>query len=191
MLYYAKGGVNESLSDAQLKQGLFEALKKLGVRKKVLALPPDFTRFYSRAGDLTCYAYEFYKDNFAAVLPTLGTHYPLTEKEKQEMFGDLPRKLFIDHNWRTDIVTLGEVPSSYVKEVSGGAVDYSWPAQVNKHIVQDNYDLILSIGQVLPHEVVGMANYTKNIFVGTGGKDGINKSHFLGAAFGMERMMGR
>jgi hypothetical protein len=36
-----------------------------------------------------------------------------------------------------------------------------------------------------------MANYNKNIFVGTGGKDGINKSHFLGAAYGMERMMGR
>jgi nickel-dependent lactate racemase len=51
--------------------------------------------------------------------------------------------------------------------------------------------LILSIGQVVPHEVVGMANYNKNIFVGTGGQEGINKSHFVGAAFGMERMMGR
>jgi hypothetical protein len=44
---------------------------------------------------------------------------------------------------------------------------------------------------VVPHEVIGMANYTKNIFVGTGGPEGINKSHFLGAAYGMERIMGR
>ena len=36
-----------------------------------------------------------------------------------------------------------------------------------------------------------MANYTKNIFVGTGGTAGINESHFIGAAYGMERMMGR
>ena len=53
------------------------------------------------------------------------------------------------------------------------------------------YDLILSVGQIVPHEVVGMANYTKNIVVGAGGSDMINKSHFLGAAYGMERMMGR
>ncbi len=58
-------------------------------------------------------------------------------------------------------------------------------------IARGNHDLILSLGQVVPHEVVGMANHNKNIFVGTGGPDGINKSHFLGAAYGMERMMGR
>ncbi len=44
---------------------------------------------------------------------------------------------------------------------------------------------------MVPHEVIGMANYNKNIFVGTGGPEGINKSHFLGAAYGMERIMGR
>src|SRR5208282_2287944 len=58
-------------------------------------------------------------------------------------------------------------------------------------IASGGHDLILSIGQVVPHEVIGMANYNKNIFVGTGGVEGINKSHFVGAAFGMERMMGR
>lgn len=53
------------------------------------------------------------------------------------------------------------------------------------------HDLILSIGQVVPHEVMGMANYNKNIFVGTGGSEAINFSHFIGAVYGMERMMGR
>ena len=90
----------------------------------------------------------------------------------------------------TIVVTVGTVPAEFVKEVSGGAVEFPWPAQVNKLLIEGNFDLILSIGQVVPHEVVGMANYNKNIFVGTGGVEGINKSHFVGAAYGMERMMG-
>jgi nickel-dependent lactate racemase len=51
--------------------------------------------------------------------------------------------------------------------------------------------LILSIGQVVPHEVIGMANHSKNILIGTGGREGINRSHYLGAVYGMERIMGR
>ncbi|HRN49010.1 MAG TPA: hypothetical protein PKW69_13325, partial [Niabella sp.] len=102
-----------------------------------------------------------------------------------------PRHLFRDHDWRNDVVTLGTVPAEFVKEASEGAVDYPWPVQVNKLLVEGGFDLILSIGQVVPHEVVGMANYNKNIFVGTGGSEGINKSHFIGAAYGMEKMMGR
>ena len=53
------------------------------------------------------------------------------------------------------------------------------------------YDLILSFGQVVPHEVVGMSNHAKNLFVGVGGHDMINKSHMVGAVYGLERMMGR
>ena len=81
-------------------------------------------------------------------------------------------------------------PTEYVKK-SRRKVDFPWPAQVNKLLAKGGFDLILSIGQVVPHEVVGMANYNKNIFVGTGGIEGINKSHFVGAVYGMERMMGR
>jgi nickel-dependent lactate racemase len=83
------------------------------------------------------------------------------------------------------------VPASFIKEVSENACHWSWPAQVNKLIAGGGHDLVLSIGQVVPHEVTGMANYTKNLFVGTGGAEAINKSHFLGAVFGMERLMGR
>ena len=95
------------------------------------------------------------------------------------------------HDWRNGLVTLGEVPASFVREQSEGALDFSWPAQVDKLLVEGGFDLILSIGQVVPHEVIGMANYNKNVFVGTGGAEGINKSHFLGAVYGMERIMGR
>ena len=191
MIYYEKGSKNTSLSADDLKNGLFEALEKLGKKKKVLAIPPDFTRFPSRAGELTEFTWQYYGDTLTDILPALGTHTPMTDSQISTMFGTTPRNLFRVHDWRHDVVTLGMVPGEYVKEVSEGAVDYPWPVQVNKLLIQGGFDLILSIGQVVPHEVAGMANYNKNVFVGTGGSEGINKSHYIGAAFGMEKMMGR
>ena len=178
-----------SLDD--LNNGVTESLNKLGNRKKVLVLPPDITRYHSFAGQITEMIWEYFGENLTDILPALGTHAPMTSSEKDKMFGKIPHGLFRDHDWRSDIVTLGEVPADFVSKVSEGRVDYSWPAQVNKLLVEGDFDLILSVGQVVPHEVIGMANYNKNVFVGTGGPEGINKSHFLGAAYGMERIMGR
>jgi nickel-dependent lactate racemase len=179
------------ISPEQAKSNLFEALGKLGERRRVLAVPPDFTRFHSKSGEFTQYAWEFYGDALVDVLPALGTHKAMSDREIATMFGATPRGLFRVHDWRNDVVTLGEVPSEFMLEVSEGKLDYTWPAQVNKLVRDGGHDLILSIGQVVPHEVVGMANGNKNIFVGTGGASGIHRSHFLGAVYGMERMMGR
>jgi nickel-dependent lactate racemase len=191
MLYFARGSITDKLSKDDLRAGLFAALNRLGERKRVLAVPPDFTRFHSQAGLLTSLTHEFYGDKLTDVLPALGTHTAMTHEQISEMFPGVPEELFRVHNWRTGITTVGEVPAAFVKEVSEGAVDFPWPAQVANLIASGGHDLILSIGQVVPHEVVGMANYNKNIFVGTGGQEGINKSHYVGAAYGMERMMGR
>ncbi len=160
-------------------------------KTKYLAIPPDSTRLPSRAGELTEMTWEYYGEKLTDILPALGTHTPMTDAQISHMFGKTPRNLFRDHDWRNDVVTLGIVPADFIKEVSEGAVEYEWPAQVNKLLIEGNFDLILSIGQVVPHEVVGMANYNKNVLVGTGGSEGINKSHFIGAAYGMEKMMGR
>ena len=181
----------EGFTSEELQQSLFTALDTLGHRKKVLAIPPDYTRYHSFAGELTSSCYRYYGDRLTDILPALGTHTPMTKSQIEHMFVGVPKKIFRIHDWRNDIVTLGEVPSEYVENVSEGRVKYAWPAQVNKLLVEGGHDLILSIGQVVPHEVIGMANYNKNIFVGTGGSEGINKSHFLGAAYGMERIMGR
>lgn len=191
MIYYETGSPKTSLDGEDLRKGLCEALNKLGNRWKVLAIPPDYTRLPSRAGELTEMAWEYYGDRMTDVLPALGTHTPMTDGQISHMFGKMPRALFRDHDWRNDVITLGEVPASYIHEISEGKVNFSWPAQVNRLLVEGNFDLILSIGQVVPHEVVGMANYNKNILVGTGGSEGINKSHYIGAVYGMERMMGR
>lgn len=191
MLYFAKGSEQTELSEEDIKEGLYTAFGELGEKKKILVIPPDFTRFHSRAGDLTRYSYYYYKDKLTDILPAIGTHYPMTGKEIEVMFGDIPKSLFKVHKWKEDLVTLGMVPAGFINKVSEGRVNYSWTAQVNKLLVGNNFDLILSIGQVVPHEVIGMASYNKNIFIGVGGKDAISKSHFLGAVYGMERMMGR
>jgi nickel-dependent lactate racemase len=190
-LYCATGSIDTDLSPLQLKELFFESLSKLGERKSVLAVPPDMSREHSRAGELTVYAREHYGDRLKAVLPALGTHTPMRQDQLAHMFPKMPLDLFRVHNWRTDIETLGEVPAEFIREQSEGKLSYAWPAQVNRLISQGGFDLILSIGQVVPHEVIGMANYSKNILIGTGGPASISRSHYLGAVYGMERIMGR
>ena len=190
-LYCAVGSVDTDLSGQQLNDLLVESLAKLGERCRVLAVPPDQSREHSRAGELTGYIYKHYGDRLKAVLPAIGTHTPMRPDQIAHMFPAVPPELFKVHNWRTDIETLGEIPAEFIREQSEGKLDYSWPAQVNKLISSGGFDLILSIGQVVPHEVIGMANFTKNILIGTGGRESINRSHYLGAVYGMERIMGR
>ena len=191
MLYYSRGSTTDELQVPDLMTGLFAAFDKIAATGKVLAVPPDFTRYHSFAGLLTRLAYEYYGKQLTDILPALGTHSPMTAAQIDEMFSGVPETLFRVHRWKDDLVTLGEVPAAFLQEVSEGKVSYPWPAQVNKLLVDGGFDLILSIGQVVPHEVIGMANYNKNIFIGTGGREGINRSHYLGAVYGMEQIMGR
>ena len=188
MIYTSDTGLGR---DA-LRQALAQMLEGRTLRR-VLLLPPDYTRLYSGAGTITAIVYDLLKDSCEVdVMPALGTHEPMTETEWNAFFGaDVPFSRMIVHNWRTDVVKLGEVPAAFVREVSDGLVDQAIDVEVNARITDPTYDLILSIGQVVPHEVVGMANYSKNIFVGCGGSSMINSSHMLGAFYGMERIMGK
>ena len=180
------------LTREELRIALQKALEGRTLHK-VLLLPPDYTRLYSGAGILTAMFYDLLRDTCEIdIMPALGTHEPMTEAEWTAFFGkEVPFDRMIVHNWRTDVVKLGEVPASFVSEVSDGLVGSAIDVEVNRRIMDKSYDLILSIGQVVPHEVVGMANYSKNIFVGCGGSSMINSSHMLGAFYGMERIMGK
>ena len=159
----------------------------------VLIVPPDFTRFHSNAGFITNTYYHLLTERGCQVdiLPALGTHVAMTKEEVEKMYGDIPFEKFLYHNWRQDVVKIGEVPASYVEEITEGLWSEPVDVEVNRLIMDETYDLILSIGQVVPHEVIGMANHAKNLFVGVGGADMINKSHMVGAVYGMERMMGK
>jgi nickel-dependent lactate racemase len=186
-----RGGPDEVIDDGALGAALHDALRALGRRRRVLAIPPDFTRAASRAGELTCHAHRFYGEALTDVLPALGTHVPMADWQLDRMYPQIPRERFRVHDWRNDVATIGEIAADQVARVTDGICHRPWPCQLNRLVWEGGHDLVLSIGQVVPHEVVGMANYTKNLFVGAGGAAGINESHFIGAAYGMERMMGR
>jgi len=191
MIYFAQGSETTTLNDHDIKCAIDTSLSKLGEKKRVLVVPPDYTRFHSRGGDITTLIYTYYKENITTILPATGTHSPMTGAERHHMFTDLPAHLFKTHNWRNDVITLGSIPGSYVSELTNGAWNDEWPVQINKVIVNGDHDLILSIGQVVPHEVLGMANFNKNLLIGVGGAKSINQSHFIGAVIGMETIMGK
>lgn len=191
--YFMRGGVGENIATSEKRGALAESLKRIGKPlRRVLILPPDHTRLNSDAGELTRLLYELLSPTSAVdIMPTLGTHSPMTPAQLRMMFGDtIPLERFIVHDWRKNVREVGTVPGALVKQWSEGRVDYDVRVEISHHLFA-GYDLILSIGQLVPHEVVGIANYTKNILTGAGGADTINKSHFLGAAYGMERIMGR
>jgi len=190
-MLFCHGSENAALSSLDVREALSEALGSLGERRKVLAIPPDFSRYHSGAGEITEQIWRYFGDRLGGVLPAIGTHRPMTAAEISTMFGSVPQCLFRVHNWRTDLANLGEVPARFIREQSEGKLDFPWPAQVNRWEVDGGFDLIVSIGQVVPHEVIGMASHAKNVLIGTGGELGIGRSHYLGAVYGMERIMGR
>jgi nickel-dependent lactate racemase len=191
MILFSRGSATHELNAGDLREGLVHALEKVGPRTRILIIPPDITRFHSRAGEITRMACDYYGDQVTDILPALGTHKPMTPEELDRMYPGIPHYLFRVHDWRNDVVQIGEVPAEFIREVSGGALSYGLPVELNRRIWEGGHDLILSVGQVVPHEVIGMANYNKNLLIGCGGPESINKSHFLGAVYGMERIMGQ
>lgn len=189
VLYAAQPG---GITDAELRAALEDAFSDCRDRlKKVLLLVPDYTRYHSNAGKIANMVYHMLEETcHVDLLEAVGTHFAISEEQLDSMYGDIPHERFIVHNWRADVVKIGQVPADFVAEVSEGVFCEPIDVEVSKHLY-DGYDLILSIGQVVPHEVVGMANQSKNIFVGCGGSSMISSSHILGAFYGTERMMGR
>ena len=182
----------KGISGEQLEKMIDDLLVQYPNAKKVLIIPPDYTRCYSYAGEITQLLYKKLSQSAEVdVIPALGTHMAMNEEEMQKFFGDVvPRERIIVHHWQTDTVCLGYVPAEVCSEISDGLFPEQIDVEVNHLLVDGGYDLILSVGQVVPHEVVGMANYSKNIFVGTGGREMINKSHMLSAICGMEIALG-
>jgi nickel-dependent lactate racemase len=192
--YFAEGSPAAELTAESVDRLLDGMLASMGRLHRVLIIPPDATRLHSGAGAISCRLWEMLHRNGATtvrILPALGTHVPMSPAQMDRMFPGIPHSAFVEHRWRTDLTPLGEVPGSFLSAISGGKVDYSVRCEVNRLLVEEQWDRIFSIGQLVPHEVVGIANQNKNIFIGVGGKDTIDKSHFLGAVCNMESIMGR
>ena len=185
---------DKGLTEADLFHVLDAFLEKKVHREtqKILIIPPDQTRLQSRAGLITNYLYQqLSPKKRVRIMPALGTHVPMSDTEIDHMFGDnIPKEHFLDHDWRNDVTICGQLDVATVEAIAEGSVSLPVDVSVNK-VLFDDWDLIISVGQIVPHEVIGMANYTKNILVGIGGEDIIHKSHFIGAAYNMEKIMGK
>ncbi|MDD5482487.1 MAG: lactate racemase domain-containing protein [Kiritimatiellae bacterium] len=186
------GGARDKITSAEIEEFLknFAEILPAGAGK-ILLIPPDFSRFHSGAGEISVSLYKLLSESAAIdVLPALGTHRPMTKVEMDRMFPGIPHKQFHVHDWRGGTRQLGEIPGEFIAGLSGGKADYPVRIELARRITDGKYDAIISIGQVVPHEVAGMAGGNKNLLVGCAGPDTINKSHFLGAVCNMEKLMG-
>jgi nickel-dependent lactate racemase len=172
-----------------------EAQKRIAPRlKRVLLLPPDLTRAHSGAGKVTEWIYKEITARephaHVRVIPTLGQHVPHTEAENKWMFGSIPNEIILPHDWRRGVTPVGTIPASMVSETTGGVADWEIPVDLNSTLINEPWDLIVNIGHVVPHEVLGFANHNKNYFIGLGGKQTIGASHIAAAVYGIENNLG-
>lgn len=175
-----------------MEQTVAEARSRICAKpKRVLLLPPDITRMHSGAGRLTEMLYNLLADEAEVhVIPTLGQHVPHSPEENRQMFGSIPNERIHAHDWRGGCVEVGSIPGRYVDEMTQGAADWSMPIVLNRPLMEEKWDLIINVGHVVPHEVLGFANHNKNYFIGLGGKDLICTAHMAAAACGIENNLG-
>ena len=194
----ADGGRRRTISDGELRAHIDTVvdehiIARLSSAKRVLLVPPDQTRLYSKAGEITGLVFERLASAGCdvAVLPALGTHSNMTPADAQLLFGDtVPFDAILHHRWRDHVVHLGYVSAAEVGALTNDRFQEAIPIETDE-LLFDDWDLVVSIGQVVPHEVIGMANFTKNIVIGLGGQATIHRSHFVGAVCDMETLMGR
>lgn len=159
--------------------------------KRVLLLPPDITRAHSGAGWITETIYHLFAGEADVhVVPTLGQHVPHTPEQNRWMFGSIPEERIHAHDWRDGSKTIGAIPAEFVRDVSHGKADWPVPVSLNRLLLDGGWDLILNIGHVVPHEVLGFANHNKNYFIGLAGKPMICASHMMAACCGIENNLG-
>ncbi len=159
--------------------------------KKVLLLPPDITRAHSGAGWITELFYNFFAEMADVyVIPTLGQHVPHTEEQNKWMFGGIPENKILKHDWINDVKRIGTIPADYVKKITQGKANWEIPISINRNVLEGKWDLIINVGHVVPHEVLGFANHNKNYFIGLGGKEMICASHMAAACYGIENNLG-
>jgi nickel-dependent lactate racemase len=177
---------------ALMDQTVAEARRRICAKpKRVLLLPPDITRMHSGAGRLTEMLYQAFADEADVhVIPTLGQHVPHTPEENRQMFGSIPNERIHAHDWRGGCVEVGEIPARFVDEATQGAANWDMPIVLNRPLMEEKWDLIINVGHVVPHEVLGFANHNKNYFIGLGGKDLICAAHMAAAACGIENNLG-
>jgi nickel-dependent lactate racemase len=106
------------------------------------------------------------------------------------MFGSIPNDIILPHDWRNGVSHVGAIPASLVAETTGGVADWEIPVDLNSTLIDQPWDLVVNLGHVVPHEVLGFANHNKNYFIGLGGRQTICASHIAAAVYGIENNLG-
>jgi nickel-dependent lactate racemase len=184
-----------SVTEEQIQQAVNKLIEEARTRfgrdlKRVLLLPPDLTRAHSGAGHITELLYKALPDAHVEVIPTLGQHMPHTEAENKWMFGSIPNDRIFAHDWRNGVTRIGTIPAALVEKTTGGVANWEIPVDINSKVIDEPWDLIVNVGHVVPHEVLGFANHNKNYYIGLGGKETICASHIAAAVYGIENNLG-
>jgi nickel-dependent lactate racemase len=172
---------------------LEEARERIGKKlRKVLLLPPDLTRAHSGSGKITETLYKALAPHCDVhVIPTLGQHVPHTVEQNHWVFGSIPNESIHVHDWIGGVTRVGVISGELVSKSTDGVADWDIPVDLNTSLMSEPWDLIINIGHVVPHEVLGFANHNKNYFVGLGGKKTICTSHMAAAIYGIENNLGK
>jgi len=158
--------------------------------KRILLIVPDNTRS-GPIGEIFKIVYDFLGQKAKAVdcLVALGTHPPLTEEQVctrltitlDERRSKYAAVKFFNHEWQNPetFTAIGKISADDIERISGGLFREEVNVAINKRIF--DYDEILILGPVFPHEVVGFSGGHKYIFPGIAGEEIINFFHWLGA----------
>jgi len=184
------------LTEEQLKEIVKESLKDFSSVKKVLLIHPDYTRT-DFSNKLVPLIYQELKNKGMSQIDSLnagGTHREMTEIEIREKLGlssQINFNHFYNHEYNNpgQLMTVGEISSSFVEEKTNGELSQSIPVVVNKLITED-YDLIVTLSGTLPHEAAGYAGGLKVFFPGISGPEVIDLLHWAAVLIGIPRIIG-
>ena len=184
------------LTEEQLKEIIKESLKDFSFVKKVLLIHPDYTRT-DFSDKLVPLIYHELKSKGMEKIDSLnagGTHRAMTEEEIRRKLG-FPSQINFDNYYNHEysnpqrLVTMGEIPASFVAEKTQGELSQSIPVVVNKLITED-YDLIITLSGTVPHESAGYAGGLKVFFPGISGPGVIDLFHWAAVLVGIPHIIG-
>ena len=176
-----------------MEQTVAEARRRICAKpKRVLLLPPDITRMHSGAGRLTEMLYQLVRRRgrrarHSHARPARAAHAggkPADVRLDSERADSRPRLARRLRARRRDFR-----PASSTKPPTAPPIG-RLPIVLNRMLMEEPWDLIINVGHVVPHEVLGFANHNKNYFIGLGGKDLICAAHMAAASCGIENNLG-
>jgi len=193
---------NGLLSDDTIRATLEKGLAQKFVRERVLVLIPDHTRSLPLPFLFRALVEILHDTRQLDFMVALGTHPPLSEESINRLVGitaDARSTAFkhvglLNHEWDTPsaLTSLGVIEQDEIRQIAGRHWHSSLPNEVNIRINKAalEYDQIIILGPIFPHEVVGFSGGAKYLFPGISGPEMINATHWLGALAGVVGTIG-